>query len=345
MNKKIQEEKQNIVSSFNPRSINSIVEPNRLNPIVYLLLGDNETDSVEIRRNEFLLPNAVVKKMPGTGDEIRRSAASYYITVPVDDAVQDVLLPLLSGWNVRRKRKEGKILDAKYGFADKAGVHTQIHLLWSESTVFEAHGDAGSSGVLEQTLQLSHNFVDHRNWRAAASHNSEQVFHYILALWQSQSSTAWKPRSGQRIIEAVRGISPAKMAEVLVQAYQFDERWLGTFAYCLYKQLPNTSLMKIMGTWKLTTQEAAAGFGVSCETLDEWIKEEVPVDSIKRLSEVCAATDLLVHYLKADRIPAVVRKPIERLGNRSLLDLYSNGETGQVLRECRNMFRFENVHG
>ena len=57
--------------------------------------------------------------------------------------------------------------------------------------------------------------------------------------------------------------------------------------------------------------------------------------------DLAAATDLLVHHLKRDRIPAVVRRPIPALDGVSLLDLVGRGDTGAVLATCRDMFRFD----
>lgn len=61
------------------------------------------------------------------------------------------------------------------------------------------------------------------------------------------------------------------------------------------------------------------------------------------VSDLTAATDLLVRYLKADRIPAVVRKQIPARGGVSLMSLLKQGDTKTLLATCGEMFRFERV--
>ena len=59
-----------------------------------------------------------------------------------------------------------------------------------------------------------------------------------------------------------------------------------------------------------------------------------------RASDIAKATDLLMHYIRSEKIPDVVRRPAETLGGRSLIDLLSNGDTEALLHACQEMFRF-----
>ena len=79
-------------------------------------------------------------------------------------------------------------------------------------------------------------------------------------------------------------------------------------------------------------------------TEEERVVERMRQSRIEALSELQAATDLLVHYLRRDRIPVVVRRPIKALDGDSLADLLAHGDTHAMLAACREMFRFENVH-
>jgi hypothetical protein len=65
---------------------------------------------------------------------------------------------------------------------------------------------------------------------------------------------------------------------------------------------------------------------------------------VEAVSDLAAATDLLVRYLKRDRIPAVVRRRSALLDGRSLLELAAAGRTRDLLRACRDMFRFGDAH-
>jgi len=104
-----------------------------------------------------------------------------------------------------------------------------------------------------------------------------------------------------------------------------------------------SSLQYILSAWGLSRTEAARRFGVSKRTLDEWLKKGAPTKRRESLADLSAATDVLTHYLKHDRIPAVVRRPIPEKDNNSLCDLLAQGKTGEILETCRNMFDFRAV--
>ena len=70
----------------------------------------------------------------------------------------------------------------------------------------------------------------------------------------------------------------------------------------------------------------------------------MPPERAGAVADLAAATDLLVHHLKRDRIPAVVRRPIPALDGVSLVDLLARGDTRAALAACRDMFRFDRVH-
>ena len=104
-------------------------------------------------------------------------------------------------------------------------------------------------------------------------------------------------------------------------------------------------LKKVLGLWNLDGQRAAEGFGATTEQLEDWIKHGVPSEMVEPLSDLSAATDILLHYLNADRIPAVVRRPSRVIGGKSLVDLYGERDMAGILDACRSMFRFEAMHG
>ncbi|MYI70141.1 MAG: hypothetical protein F4103_15855 [Boseongicola sp. SB0673_bin_14] len=154
---------------------------------------------------------------------------------------------------------------------------------------------------------------------------------------------AWTHSEGLDV--EVRGVSPSTMAELLVREFERSGQWLESFAEEFCRRLPSVSLNKVLGVWNLAGQEAADGFGVNQETLEGWLKHGVPADYAEPLAKLSAATDVLLHYLKAERIPAVVRRPADLLGGKSLMDLYSERDMAGILEACRSMFRFEDVHG
>ena len=104
------------------------------------------------------------------------------------------------------------------------------------------------------------------------------------------------------------------------------------------ESLPNT-----LAVWSLNQSEAARQFGVSRQTISKWLENGIPTKRLESVANLAAATDVLIHYLKRDRIPAVVRRPIPEQANKSLLDLLGEGKTKEILEICRNMFNFQAV--
>lgn len=88
---------------------------------------------------------------------------------------------------------------------------------------------------------------------------------------------------------------------------------------------------RTMRVWGLTPQQADDTLG----TLQS------STDLQRAVSDLTEATDLLVRYLKDDRIPGVVRKQIPTRGGVSLMSLLKQGDTKTLLATCDDMFRFE----
>ena len=157
---------------------------------------------------------------------------------------------------------------------------------------------------------------------------------------------------------AIQKLRPEEAAERVFRARQQDSAWLDRFAECLagYREGPPgetslaarqsaSDLLRTIGVWQLSRAKAAALFGVSRQAFAKWLQRGVPADHVVAVANLKAATDLLERYLKRDRIPAVVRRPIPRLDGVSLLELLGQGDTNRVLSACREMFDFERAHG
>lgn len=90
---------------------------------------------------------------------------------------------------------------------------------------------------------------------------------------------------------------------------------------------------RTMKVWGLTPRQVENTFGAL----------QSGTDVQCAVSDLTAATDLLVRYLKADRIPVIVRKQIPARGGVSLMSLLKQGDTKTLLTTCGDMFRFEQV--
>jgi transcriptional regulator with XRE-family HTH domain len=136
-------------------------------------------------------------------------------------------------------------------------------------------------------------------------------------------------------------LDPRDAAAKLANEQRNDRGWLDEFAESLDRHRAGLSFARVLSVWGLSRSEAARHFGVSRQALSKWLQNGVPLERTEAIADLAAATDLLVHYLKRDRIPAAVRRPVVELRHRSLLDLLAAGETGILLEACRDMFRFE----
>lgn len=90
---------------------------------------------------------------------------------------------------------------------------------------------------------------------------------------------------------------------------------------------------RTMNVWGLTARQVDNTLGALHSSTDVQCA----------VSELTAATDLLVRYLKAERIPVIVRKQIPARGGVSLMSLLQQGDTKTLLTTCGDMFRFERV--
>ncbi|WP_424947959.1 hypothetical protein [Candidatus Spongiihabitans sp.] len=148
--------------------------------------------------------------------------------------------------------------------------------------------------------------------------------------------------------------SPKQVAEELVAMQREDEfpnaadrqpalsqDWLDKFADHLDALRAGQSLQRILVVWGLSQSEAARRFGVSRQALHKWLARGAPAERVESVADLAAATDLLVRYLKRQRVPAVVRRPMSANNQQSLLDLLGQGKTKAVLDACRKMFDFQ----
>ena len=139
--------------------------------------------------------------------------------------------------------------------------------------------------------------------------------------------------------KAIASQEPERAARALVAALEGDVAgWVGRFVAELDTLAGRDELERVMTTWGLSKAETARVFGVSRQALAKWLASGVPPDRRPALADLTAGTDLLARYLKRERIPAVVRRPADRLGGSSLLELARGGRTAEVLAATRDLF-------
>lgn len=123
-------------------------------------------------------------------------------------------------------------------------------------------------------------------------------------------------------------LTPAAAADLVLA--EAGEEWTRRFVAEAGRRLQGEALERVMTVWDLSAAHTATAFGVTRQALAKWRRSGVPEDRLVALADLSAATDVLLRYVKPDRIPAVVRRPADSLGGRSLLELAESGRTGEV---------------
>ena len=97
-------------------------------------------------------------------------------------------------------------------------------------------------------------------------------------------------------------------------------------------------LDRVASVLGVSRTELAHLFGVRRQAIEQWEARDVPGERQEKLATLSAIVDLLTAKLKADRIPAVVRRPAAAYGDRSILEAITAGNEALVLGELRNAF-------
>lgn len=137
---------------------------------------------------------------------------------------------------------------------------------------------------------------------------------------------------------SISSLSPAEAARRLSREVSGD--WLVEFAESLPVDSNRRSLQRILAVWGLSQSQAAELFGVTRQAVAKWIKRGIPAERLVTIADMDAATDILCHYLKAERIPAVVRRCAPKTGKISLLEMVAEGRSAEMLTAVRSMFMF-----
>jgi hypothetical protein len=98
----------------------------------------------------------------------------------------------------------------------------------------------------------------------------------------------------------------------------------------------------MLEVWGLNQSDAARMFSVSRQAIAKWSATGPPSERAAALADLSAATDLLVRYLRRERVPAVVRRPVDAAGGRTLLQIATSSPAEALVR-CREMFDFAQV--
>jgi hypothetical protein len=141
--------------------------------------------------------------------------------------------------------------------------------------------------------------------------------------------------------QALNTMTPKVAAATIAAAA--DPDWTRKFVDELDRAVRTEPLERFTELWGLSNSAAAGVFGVSRQAFSKWLKTGPPATRADAVADLAAATDLLDRYVKRERIPAVVRRPAPMLGDRSILDLASDGETSRIAEAVEQMFDLRRV--
>ncbi|MCA0330143.1 MAG: hypothetical protein LCI03_09630 [Actinobacteria bacterium] len=144
-----------------------------------------------------------------------------------------------------------------------------------------------------------------------------------------------------RTVSALRRLDPASVAAEI--STSVDDPWTQEFLRALDARVRSAPLERLLATWDLSAAAAGRVFGVTRQAVSKWRGSGVPDDRAVALADLVAATDVLERYVRRERIPAVVRRPAEVLGGRSLLQLAEEGRYAEVRAGVARMLDLRRV--
>lgn len=144
-----------------------------------------------------------------------------------------------------------------------------------------------------------------------------------------------------RSVAALRRLDPRTAAREV--SGLGDDAWTREFLSALQEEVRPDQLERLLSTWAISTARAGRIFGVSRQAIAKWRVHGIPEERLVALADLDAATDVLLRYVREERIPAIVRRPATLLGNRSLLDLAEAHRYDDVRRGAAHMLDLSRV--
>lgn len=137
-------------------------------------------------------------------------------------------------------------------------------------------------------------------------------------------------------------LEPDEMARELIDSA--DPDWLRHLVDALDREVRTEPLARLGALWDLSNAAAARLFGISRQAYSKWLASGPPADRVDHVTAADNITTLLDRYVKRERIPAVVRRPSERFGDRSIVERLEDGdfeETESLVRETFDLRRVQ----
>lgn len=137
-------------------------------------------------------------------------------------------------------------------------------------------------------------------------------------------------------------LEPEEAAKTLLEQAP-DDRWALRVATEIERGASVHALEVVGQRWDLSKAAMARLFGVSRQAFSKWLTDKPAADRADDIAALITATEIMERHLRPERIAAVVRRPAEYLGGRSLLDVAKTDGPRAVLDVVRPMFDLRRV--
>jgi DNA-binding transcriptional regulator YdaS (Cro superfamily) len=97
-------------------------------------------------------------------------------------------------------------------------------------------------------------------------------------------------------------------------------------------------LRRAMDTFDLTSSDVASLMGVKRQAVDKWLLAGPPPERAPKIAAIAEIGDILCHRLREGLPVAVVRRPAEAYGGRTMLDVIAADEHDWLLRSVKDSF-------
>jgi hypothetical protein len=128
------------------------------------------------------------------------------------------------------------------------------------------------------------------------------------------------------------------LAEEVVLRTGGDTALLRQIVDRLDHQLNASPLQRTVRLWDVSASQLGEMFGISRQAASKWLNDGAPASRRDQVALLGQATDLLDQWVKRERIPAVVRRPVEQLGGRTRLEVALAGEFELLRDELADTF-------
>lgn len=126
-------------------------------------------------------------------------------------------------------------------------------------------------------------------------------------------------------------------AEVLV-ATNGDLDVLRQVIDSLDHEIKTRPLDRVVRRWDISVAQLGTMFGVSRQAAAKWLADGPPAARHPQIAFLDESTEILNRWIKRERIPAVVRRPVDAFGGRSRLDVALDGSFEMLRNEIVDTF-------